>query len=48
MVYEEFNNNYKDPLDVFFKATGIIRDEVKEGGNVSSPFHLMVADSVFD
>ena len=40
-------NNYKNPQDVF-KATGIIRDEVNEGENVSSPFHLMVADNVFD
>lgn len=45
--FTAFYNNYKNPQDVF-KATGIIRDEVNEGENVSSPFHLMVADNVFD
>ena len=45
--FTAFYNNYKNPLDVF-KATGIIRDEVNEGENASSPFHLMVADNIFD
>lgn len=45
--FTAFYNNYKNPLDVF-KATEIIRDEVNKGENASSPFHLIVADNVFD
>jgi hypothetical protein len=42
-----FYNNYKNPLDTF-KATGAIRDEVNNGVENSSPFHLLVADTIFD
>lgn len=43
----EFYNNYKNPLDVF-KATDLIRNEVKNGDGKSIPFHLLVADTIFD
>ena len=42
-----FYNNYKNPLDTF-KATGVIRGEVNNGVENSSPFHLLVADTIFD
>lgn len=45
--FTAFYNSYKNPLDVF-KATGVIRDEVNKGDETSSPFHLMVADHIFD
>lgn len=39
--------NFKNILDVF-RATGAIRGEVNKGDETSSPFHLMVADTIFD
>lgn len=45
--FTAFYNNYKTPLDVF-KATSVIRDEVNKGDETSSPFHLLVADQIFD
>ena len=45
--FTAFYNSYKNPLDVF-KATGAIKHEVNEGVESSSPFHLMVADHIFD
>lgn len=45
--FTAFYNNYQNPLDAF-KATDIIRSEVNKGDDVSSPFHLLVADTIFD
>lgn len=45
--FTAFYDSYKNLLDVF-KATSIIRDEVNKGDETTSPFHLMVADHIFD
>ena len=45
--YTAFFNNYKNPLDTF-KATSAIQSEVNYGGENTSPFHLLVADTIFD
>lgn len=42
-----FFQNYKNILDIF-RATGAIRGEVNKGDETTSPFHLMVADTIFD
>lgn len=45
--YTAFYNNYKNPLDTF-KATSAIQSEVNYGDENTSPFHLLVADTIFD
>lgn len=45
--YTAFYNNYKNPLDTF-KATRAIQSEVNNGDENTSPFHLLVADTIFD
>lgn len=45
--YSAFYQKYRNVLDVF-KATGAIQAEVNQGEKSSSPFHLMVADNIFD